>query len=134
MRQWFSKLMYGRYGGDQFGRFLSIISLAILVVGLIVPGVVGRVLTFLAVGVLIYSYFRMFSRKTNDRYQENVKYLRLKSKVTGWFRQKKDRLAQSKTNCFFKCPKCGVTVRVPRGKGKIKITCPKCSHSFIKNT
>lgn len=126
--------MYGRYGGDQFGRFLAVISLALLVTGLIVSNAVGMVLTVLALGCLIYSYYRMFSRKTNDRYQENVKYLRLKYKVTEWFRQKKDRFRQRKVSCFFKCPQCGQTVRVPRGKGKIKITCPKCKNVFVKNT
>lgn len=126
--------MYGRYGGDQLGRFLAIVSLALLVAGLIVSGIIGSILSGIAVGCLVYSYFRMFSKKTNLRYQENVKYLRFKSRFTGWFRQQKDMFRQRKTNCFFKCPQCGQTVRVPRGKGKIKITCPKCRNSFIKNT
>ena len=134
MRQWLNKLMIGRYGSDQFGRFLSVLSLVILIAGMIVRNSVGTVLTALAVGCLVYSYYRMFSKKTNDRYIENVKYLKLKNKITGWFRQKKERLKQRKTFCFFKCPKCGVTVRVPRGKGQIKISCPKCKNTFVKKT
>ncbi len=129
--------MYGRYGGDQFGRFLSVISLALLVAGLIVSnvsGIIGTILTALAVGCLVYSYSRIFSRKTNDRYQENVKYLNFKYKIKEWFRQRKDRFRQRKTSRFYKCPSCSQTVRVPRGKGKIKITCPKCKNTFIRNT
>lgn len=46
----------------------------------------------------------------------------------------RERLKQRKTHRFFKCPECGVTVRVPKGKGKIKITCPKCKNAFVRNT
>ena len=32
------------------------------------------------------------------------------------------------------CPSCKTRLRVPKGKGKLKISCPKCSHSFLINT
>ena len=126
--------MAGRYGSDQFGRFLAIVSVALLIAGMIVRNTIGNVLTAFALACLVYSYYRMFSKRTGDRQRENVKYLNMKYKVTGWFGQIKSRWKQGKTFRFYKCPQCGVTVRVPRGKGKIRITCPKCSHSFIKNT
>ncbi len=134
MRQRLAKFMYGRYGSDQFGRFLSIASIALLVVGMIVQNAVGMLLTVCAIACLVYCYYRMFSKKISDRSRENEKYLHFKYKITGWFRQKKDRWKQRKIYLFFKCPQCGVTVRMPRGKGKVRITCPKCSHSFLKNT
>lgn len=134
VRQWFSRLMNGRYGSDQFGRFLSILSLILLVVGLILQNSMGTMLTWLAIVCLIYIYFRMFSKNTNKRYEENVRYLNIKGRVKGFFSRKIRRLKQQKDYRFIKCPKCGVTVRVPRGKGKIKISCPKCYNTFIRKT
>jgi predicted RNA-binding Zn-ribbon protein involved in translation (DUF1610 family) len=101
---------------------------------MIVQNTVGTVLISLAVGCLIYSYYRMFSKKTKDRYQENMQYLRGKNKITGWLGQKLNQFKQREKYCFFRCPECGVTVRAPRGKGKIKIFCPKCGKTFIKKT
>ena len=95
---------------------------------------VHSVLFTLAVALLVIGYYRIFSRKTSKRYEENQKYLRLRNRLTGRLRALRDRLRQSRTHRFFKCPECGVTVRVPKGKGKIKITCPKCRATFVKNT
>ena len=134
MRQKFSQWMAGRNGSDQFGRFLVIVSFALLIVGMFVNNTIGTLLTALAFACLIFTYYRMFSKRIVDRQRENGAYLNLKYKVTGWFWWLKTRWQQSKTFRFYKCPECGVTVRVPRGKGKIRITCPKCSHAFIKNT
>lgn len=88
----------------------------------------------LALGCLIYSYFRIFSKNTAKRYTENAKYLSVKYKITGWFRRKKERIQQSKTHRFYRCPQCGITTRIPKGKGKIKITCPKCGNTFIRKS
>jgi len=134
MGQRFRQWMAGRYGADQFGKFLAVISVLLLIAGMFARGTIGMALTILAFGCLAYSYYRMFSKKIGYRQQENIKYLNVKYKVTGWFIRVKDRWKQNKTFRFFKCPECGVTVRVPRGKGKIRITCPKCRHSFVKNT
>jgi predicted RNA-binding Zn-ribbon protein involved in translation (DUF1610 family) len=35
---------------------------------------------------------------------------------------------------FFKCPACRQKIRVPKGKGRIEITCPRCGNRFIKKT
>lgn len=135
MKKWLAKIMVGRYGVDQLTNFMLIFSMALLLIGVFLPGsIAGSVLTGIAFGLLILGYSRVFSKKTGVRYQENQKFLRLRNRVTGRFRGFFDRLRQSKTHRFYKCPQCGVTVRVPRGKGKIKITCPKCRNPFIKST
>jgi len=134
MKEWFLNFMRGRYGADQLGRFLSVVSLIIFFVGMIIGNTLGRVLWYLAIACLIYTYYRMFSRNTYKRYQENLKYLQWKNHIMSWFRRQKDMLTQRKTHRFFKCSQCGITVRVPKGKGKIKITCPKCGNTFIKKT
>ncbi len=136
MRKWLAKLMVGRYGVDQLTNFLLIVSMVILLVAtlLVRNSAVHSVLFTLAVALLVIGYYRIFSRKTSKRYEENQKYLRLRNRLTGRLRALRDRLRQSRTHRFFKCPECGVTVRVPKGKGKIKITCPKCRATFVKNT
>lgn len=136
MRKWLAKLMVGRYGVDPLTNFLLIVSMVILLVAtlLVRNSAVHSVLFTLAVALLVIGYYRIFSRKTSNRYEENQKYLRLRNRLTGRLRALRDRLRQRRTHRFFKCPECGVTVRVPKGKGKIKITCPKCRATFVKNT
>ena len=126
--------MAGRYGADQFGRFLSGAALVLLIVNLFVRGVVGQILYFLVLAVLVYNIFRMFSKNTAARYKENVAYLKVKNRVVGWYANLRRRIRESKTHRFYKCPTCKTTVRVPKGKGKIRITCPNCGASFVRKS
>ncbi len=126
--------MAGRYGADQFGRFLSGAALVLLIINLFVRGVVGQILYFLVLAVLVYNIFRMFSKNTAARYKENVAYLKVKNRVVGWYANLRRRIRESKTHRFYKCPICKTTVRVPKGKGKIRITCPKCGASFVRKS
>lgn len=135
MKKWLAKVMVGRYGVDQLTNAMLVLSMVLLVVALFFGNsIVNTILWTLAVLLLVAGYYRIFSKKTSQRYQENQKYLRLRNRITGRFRSVKERLKQRKTHRFFKCPQCGVTVRVPKGKGKIKITCPKCKTAFVRNT
>jgi protein-arginine kinase activator protein McsA len=77
---------------------------------------------------------RSLSRKTSQRASENYKYFVYKNRATGWFRRLKTRWADRKEHKYFRCPQCRATVRVPRGKGKIRITCPRCKNTFIKKS
>ena len=126
--------MAGRYGADQFGRFLSGAALVLLIVNLFVRGVVGQILYFLVLAVLVYNIFRMFSKNTAARYKENVAYLKVKNRVVGWYANLRRRIRESKTHRFYKCPTCKTTVRVPKGKGKIRSTCPKCGAAFVRKS
>ncbi len=74
-----------------------------------------------------YSYFRAFSRNLTKRQAENDRYL-------AWRNRLKRKRQQRKTHCFFRCPKCRAHLRVPKGKGKISITCRDCGEKFIKTT
>ncbi|MGN0313101.1 MAG: hypothetical protein ACI4CC_10010 [Lachnospiraceae bacterium] len=126
-----ARAMYGRYGNDELNRMILVLSMVLLVVSAF--GKVGG-LYLLAVALLILSYYRMLSRNVSKRYAENQKYLTYKNKITGWFRIRKLHLKQRKEFHFFKCPACGQKVRVPKGKGMIEITCPKCRNSFRKRS
>ena len=83
---------------------------------------------------LIYAYFRMFSRNIYKRAAENQAFLKKTARIRSWFYKQKSMMAQRKTHRIFKCPTCKQKIRVPKGKGRIEIRCPKCSTTFIKNS
>ena len=130
MREKFIRFMYGRYGNDQFNKFLMMLSLIFLFFSFF-----GADIFYLfAIMLLIYSYFRMFSKNMSKRRQENSVYLQYHYKIKHfWNMQKKD-LHQRKTHHIYKCPSCHQKIRIPRGKGKIEIRCPKCNNTFIKRS
>lgn len=136
MRNWLRKVMAGRYGVDQFGRFLTTLALVCLILSVVFTrlGVVGTLFWLVAILSLIWSYVRMFSRKTYKRQAENNAYLTARYQLTCKLSGAKQRLSQKRYYRFYKCPGCGVTTRVPKGKGKIRITCPKCGESFVRKS
>lgn len=123
--------MMGRYGADDYSKFLLGLSVALMVLNLFLRIPFLNIAIF---AVLVYVYVRMFSKNIQKRYAENMKYLDLKGRFFGYF-QKEKRMAQDrKTNHIYKCPNCKQKIRVPRGKGKICITCPKCKTEFTKKS
>ena len=134
MRAWLMRVMSGRNGMDAFNRFLSIVLLVMLVCSMIVRNSrLGLSLSFLTL-ILIYLYFRMFSRNIYRRQQENGAYLRRRYQITSAWKGMRERWAQRKDYRFFKCPSCHTRLRVPRGKGKLNIVCRKCGTSFQRRT
>lgn len=130
MRNWLARVMAGRYGVDHLNRFLGAVSLIALVISMLLRNLWAIVFWVLAVLCLIWSYMRMFSRRIEKRQQENLRYMHYKYELSSRVRGLKMRRSQRRSYKFFKCPNCGITARVPRGKGKIRITCPKCGHDF----
>ena len=130
MKAWFQRFMSGRYGNDSFSRFLCIVSLALLLLGLFLPGV----FYLLGLALLVYCYYRMLSRNIQRRYAENLWYQRRRDAVVGWFEKRRLRFKQRSTYRYFRCPHCRQEIRVPKGRGKISITCPKCHNQFIKKS
>lgn len=120
--QWFRNFMAGRYGTDKLNMCLLWTAVIIMVISWFCSGVLQLVLSILYYCLLFRALFRTFSRNTYKRYQENRRYLALLDRI-------KDRQHR-----YYSCPKCRQTVRVPRGKGKIAITCPKCRERFVKKT
>ena len=115
--------MAGRYGTDRLNMaILSVGLVASLLSVLIKFAPVNLVLFVLSYGMMFWAIFRTLSRNTYKRYQENRKFLQL----TGRMKDREHR--------YFDCPKCRQMVRVPRGKGKISITCPRCREKFVKKT
>ena len=129
MREKFQRFMMGRYGVDAFGKFLLGTVVVLWVVNLFAN---SKFLYSWALLLMIYAYYRMFSRNAAKRYQENVKYLQIKNKVVARFKSEKSQLKQRKTHHIYRCPTCKQKIRIPRGKGRICITCPKCKTEFTK--
>lgn len=115
--------MTGRYGTDKLNMYILGAGVIACLIGMFVRlPAVNLLLTLLSYGLMIWAIFRSLSRNTYKRYQENRKFLIFLDRL-------KDR-----EHRYFECPKCHQGVRVPRGKGKISITCPKCREKFIKKT
>ncbi len=135
MRDRFSQFMVGRHGNDQLNLFLLAVDAVLLIVGSVFGGsAAGRVLMALAFALLAVIYFRMFSRNTVRRQDENSKYLRARYRVLGKYRCIRERWVQRKDYKFFTCPSCKATLRVPRGQGSINIVCRQCGDSFKGKT
>ena len=130
IRQFLQRLSYGlrnfmvgRYGTDKLNMVILSAGLAACLISAFVDSVkVNLLLTALSYGLMVWALFRSFSRNTYKRYQENRKFLQ-------FFDRLKDR-----DHRYYDCPKCRQVVRVPRGKGKVAITCPKCKERFVKKT
>lgn len=132
MKEKFMRFMYGRYGADQFSRFLVVSGLVLLLLSGFFEH--GFVLYILSLALLIYSYFRIFSRNHSKRYAENQSFLKHTAKIRGTFARLKYQAGQRRSWHIYKCPSCGQKIRVPRGKGRIEIRCPKCNTHFIKKS
>ncbi len=123
IRSGLRSFMQGRYGTDKLNMTLLGIGCAMVLVSMFFGNSLLRlILTLLAYALMILAIFRSFSRNTYQRYQENRRYLMLLNRF------------KDKTHRYYRCPKCKQPVRVPKGKGKIAITCPKCQEKFIKKT
>ncbi len=170
MRNRMQGFMDGRYGNDQLNQFLSIAALVLIVLNIFIR---VSFLWLIGIALLIWVYFRMFSRNTSQRAVENDRFIGFFSRFRrggGGFRGGRNsyggsyggrgsygnsRSSRSSGNSssareraerfraqqqdkryykYFNCPNCNQKVRVPKGKGKIEITCPKCHTSFIRKT
>lgn len=138
MREKIQKFMQGRYGSDQFTRFLVWLSLGLLIVSMFISpiwnGVLSSILWYLGVIALIYSIFRSLSKSIYKRQDENRRYLGLTWRVKGAFRRAKQWFKDRKDYKYFKCPACKSAMRVPKHKGKVQITCKKCGEKFTGKT
>ena len=125
------QFMQGRYGADQMGQMLSAVSMVFLIISLFSRNQAWFLLALIGI---VYNYFRMFSKNISKRYAENQKYLTmtagLRRKIASW----KSQLAQRKMYHIYRCPGCKQKIRVPRGRGKIEIRCPKCNTRFVKKS
>ncbi len=118
-----TRFMAGRYGTDRLNNLILWTGVILCLASMLIPWpLLSLVVTALAYGCMGWALFRCFSRNTYKRGQENRKY-------TLWRQRRKDR-----EHKYFACPKCRQSVRVPKGKGKIAISCPRCREKFTRKT
>lgn len=131
MREKLLQFMAGRNGNDEFNRFLLAVDMLLILLSIVFSKGIGRFLSPIALILLGLTYFRMLSRDRFRRSDENARYLRIRDKVISALRIRKEQWLQRKDYKFFVCPACKATLRVPKGRGKIKIVCRKCGNSFM---
>lgn len=131
MFDWWRRLMFGRYGGDQLGNVFLVLCLILFGIHWMTG---WQIFVLLGLALLLLCYFRMFSRNIGARYAENQKFLDFWQPIQTKLRGRVDRFRDRKYHKYLKCPSCKTTLRIPRGKGKIQITCPKCRHQFMKKS
>ena len=131
MRERLARFMIGRNGNDQLNRFLLLADVVLLLAGLLGRRGLGSLLYLLVLALLGLTYFRMLSRNVYKRRSENESYLRRKQQLLSRFRVLKESWKQRKDYKFFTCPSCRSVMRVPRGRGKIRIVCHKCGNTFM---
>ena len=124
------RLMTGRRGADE-------LSLALLICGLFftfISSFTGiRIIYLIGMIAYVFSIYRMFSRRIEKRYAENNRFLAFWRKTTGSIRQFFNRLKNTRSYKYFKCPKCHSRLRLPRKVGEVTVTCGKCHHAFKKS-
>lgn len=135
IKEKFAKFMYGRYGTDRLNMFLLIVLMVCAVGNLLVRNAYFSVLlTSWEFLLIILIYYRMFSRNISKRYAENQKYLAMENRVRRFFGKNKYIQQQRKEFHIYTCPQCKQKIRIPKGKGKVSIRCPKCGREFVKNS
>lgn len=131
MKEKFNRFMAGRYGADELSRVMMFAAVALMLINLFAR---LEILNIAVVALIVIIYLRMFSKNIQKRYEENCKYYALKQKVLAFFGKQKNTAQDLKANHIWKCPECGQKIRIPRGRGKIIVTCPKCRHEFEKKS
>ena len=124
-----------RHGQDALNNFLFVVYIIILLLTFIIVNVYSRnayadILRMISFAILLIAILRFYSPKSTRRRQENVAYLNIKNKIVSKFR----RQPSNDPYRYFSCPKCKQNVRIPKGRGKVEIACPKCGHRFDKKT
>ena len=126
IRNALQRFMYGRYGNDQLNVFLLVSYLA-LYLAYVITGF--DALYWVATVAMVACIFRMLSRNYTRRREENAKFMKKAGPLIQWFRLRRT-IHKDKDHIYFKCPSCAQQLRVPKGKGKITVTCRSCGAVF----
>lgn len=130
VRDFFQRMMFGRYGTDHLNYFLFLVCIVLYLVSWIIN---STLLFYLSLVPFCWAVFRTFSRNITARQTENDRFLGLFRPITNWWHMKRT-ARNDPENCYFKCPCCGQYLRVPKGRGRLRITCRNCGNTFEKTT
>ena len=124
----YRNFMRGRNGADSLSFMLSVLALVLAAIGMIARSTVFQAL---AVAAVVAAVARMLSKDTAKRAQESREYLDLVNRADKRIKLAKLRVKNRKTTAYFPCKTCGTILAVPKGKGKVRVKCPKCHTSEI---
>ena len=127
LRDGAQRFMTGRYGGDQLGIVLVSVSLVLS----ILSNWVGRWMGILALVLLVVAFARILSTNRTARQQENRAFMSFVTKPGAWFHRQKVKFDNRKTKAYVRCPHCNAEFALPKGKGKLRATCPKCGEKSV---
>lgn len=130
IRNAIQRFMYGRYGNDSLNLFLIVFYLLLYLLFALTH---FELLYWLSLALVFVTLFRLLSRNIPARQKENSQFMRLAGPVIQWYRFQRT-MRRDKDHRYFKCPNCGQQLRVPRGKGRITVTCRSCGASFQENS
>lgn len=136
MKRWIQSLsdriqawMYGRYGYDELSGFLSVAAIILVFLSVFSP-----VFQVIGLVMLVWGMFRAYSKNIGKRQKEREAYLNFIGKIKQSFKRRKNMWRERKTHRYYKCPNCKVHLRVPKGRGQIEISCPKCHNKIVRKT
>lgn len=122
-----AEAMRGRYGADELGNLLDFIAFILLIIDIFVH---QTWLLLVALALVVYVGWRMMSKNIEARRNENEFFLDHAGPLKAWLRNPQAAAQEARTYKHAVCPNCGQKVRVPRGKGRLRVTCPKCKKKF----
>lgn len=131
MRDRMIQFMRGRYGYDELGRVTMWSSLILFVIYAL-TGI--RLLALIAIILLALTDFRLLSRNIARRSEENRVFLKNTAFITRRSARFKQDVKDRRHYRIYRCPNCKQKIRIPKGKGRIEITCPRCHIEFIKKS
>lgn len=130
--KWIRKFMMGRYGViDELSKLIFGIGITLTIFSMFFN---SRILRFLATIFPIIFVYRTLSKNVRKRYGENARFLKSWNSAKRRARNKTKKIKGLKDYKYFKCINCDQNLRVPRGKGRVSITCPKCKTIMIKKS
>ncbi|WMM24959.1 hypothetical protein RBU61_18840 [Tissierella sp. MB52-C2] len=129
--KWLNKFMAGRYGGDQLSMVLTFLALILTLLARLIN---IPILIYIGYIPLVISIYRIFSKNINKRRMENYKFAIFMSPLYSRFKRTQSKVRDFKTHKYIKCPNCNASLRLPKKKGKIMVTCPKCKEKFEQRT
>lgn len=126
--------MYGRNGVDQLNYFIVIVYIIVGLLQSLFKQQGNHYIDGAQFLLLVIYLYRSFSKNLSRRRNENQKFCAFYRPIFAWIKKKYNRLKKMKEYKYFKCPNCKTELRVPRGKGNITVTCPKCRKSFDRKS
>ncbi len=123
MKEKFYRFMIGRYGIDKLGYAILIASLCVSLISSVFSFPIGSLISY---SLLIWEIFRFLSKNTYRRSAENMKFINLMDKISKRFKFERNKIRDRKTHKYFECSTCHNNLRVPKGRGELKVTCPVC--------